>query len=101
MSPVGLTDLKIKRIFGGVGSYFTVADFKFWGICLVNMLVRMVGRTYSGKGVFLPSKGLLESPFLEPLPRTLLRTLPPSKPHSKTESLSKNPSQKACCRMTA
>ena len=31
------------------------------------------------KGVFLPSKCLLESPFLEPLPGTLLRTLPPLK----------------------
>ena len=30
----------------------------------------------AAKGVFLPSKCLLESPFLEPLLRTLLRTLP-------------------------
>ena len=68
----------------------------------------MVGRTrrgsYSWKGVFLPSRCLLESPFLEPLRRTLLRTLPPSKAHCKTpsknpcwnrlESTLKNPSRK-------
>ena len=42
------------------------------------------------KGVFLPSKRLVESPFLEPLLRTLLRTPPPSKTHCKTPS--ENPS---------
>ena len=49
-----------------------------------------IGRTprgsYSRKGVFLPSRCLLESLFLEPL----LRTLPPRKTHCKTPS--KNPS---------
>ena len=45
---------------------------------------------YAWKGMFLPSKCLLEGPFLEPLPRTLLRTLLralfPSKTHHKTPS---------------
>ena len=48
------------------------------------------GRTRRGscscKGVFLPSTFLLESPFLEPLLRTLLRTLSPSQTHCKTPS---------------
>ena len=39
------------------------------------------GGSYSRKGVFLPSKCLVESPFLEPLLRTFLRTLLPSKTH--------------------
>ena len=42
------------------------------------------------RGVLLPSKCLLESPFLEPLLRHLLRTLPPCKAHCKTPS--ENPS---------
>ena len=41
-SPVGMTDLKIKWIFWGIGKFFTVTDFKFWRICLVNILVGMV-----------------------------------------------------------
>ena len=36
--------------------------------------------SYARKGVFLPSRCLLESPFLEPLLRILLRTLSPMKP---------------------
>ena len=40
-APVGMTDLKIKRNFGAL-VIFTVADFKFWRICLVNISVGMV-----------------------------------------------------------
>ena len=47
--------------------------------------------SYSGQGVFLPSKCLHESPFLEPLLRTpLSEPVLPLKPHSKAPS--KNPS---------
>ena len=53
-----------------------------------------LGRTprgsYSRKGVFLPSRCLLASPFLKPLLRTLLRTLLPIKTHCKAPST--NPS---------
>ena len=31
MSPVGMTDCKMKRLFGGVDTFFR-ADFKFWEI---------------------------------------------------------------------
>ena len=31
-SPIGMIDLKLKRVVWGIGS-FTVADFKFWRIC--------------------------------------------------------------------
>ena len=41
-APIGMTDLKIKRIFWGIGFFFTVADFKFSRICLVNVSVGMV-----------------------------------------------------------
>ena len=40
-SPVRMTDLKLKRIFGAL-VIFTVTDFKFWRICLVNISVGMV-----------------------------------------------------------
>ena len=40
-SPVRMTDYKILGIFW-MPVIFTVADFKFWGICLVNISVRMV-----------------------------------------------------------
>ena len=39
--------------------------------------VHAKGVVLSGKGVFLPSMRLLDRPFLEPLLRTLLRTLSP------------------------
>ena len=58
-------------------------------------LLRTIERTQGGsysfrKGVFLPSMRLLDSPFLEPLRRTLLRTLSPFKIHCKMPS--QNPS---------
>ena len=40
-SPVGMTDLEIKRTFGAL-AIFTVADFKFWRISLVNISVGMI-----------------------------------------------------------
>ena len=36
-----MTDLKIKRIFWSIGN-FTVTDYKFWRICLVNISVGTV-----------------------------------------------------------
>ena len=54
-------------------------------VCGIFLSEPQTGHTrrgsYSRKGVFLPSKGLLESPFLEPLLRAVLRTHPPSKAH--------------------
>ena len=47
------------------------------------------GWSHSRKGVFLPSKCLLERSLLEPLPRTLLRTPPRSNTNWRTPS--KNP----------
>ena len=51
--------------------------------------------SYSRKGVFLPSRCLLEGPFLEPLLRTLLRTPPPSNSMKKFQRPSKNPSKQS------
>ena len=42
-APVGMTDLKSKGILGAL-VIFTVADFKFWRICLVNISAGMVKR---------------------------------------------------------
>ena len=39
-----MTDLKSKGFLGAL-VIFTVTDFKFWRICLVNISVGMVGRT--------------------------------------------------------
>ena len=47
------------------------------------LLVRTRRASYLRKGVVLPSKCLLESPFLRLLRRTLLRTLLPSKTHAR------------------
>ena len=44
--------------------------------------------SYSRKGMVLPSKCLFKSPFVEPLLRILLGTLPPSKTYCKTPSKS-------------
>ena len=49
-APVGMTDLKIKWIFWAL-VIFTVADFKFWRICLVNI---SVGMSTSTEGQKLP-----------------------------------------------
>ena len=40
-APVGMTDLKIKKEFLGALVLFTVTDFKFWRIRLVNISVGM------------------------------------------------------------
>ena len=50
-APVGMTDLKIKRFFGP-SVIFTVTDFKFWRICLVNISVGMVNLSFPYKPIF-------------------------------------------------